>query len=127
MPLYDYVCTQCAQITADQYFPIKEPSTHIQCPQCGGLARKILAFPAIKRSMGEHYNASLGRHVSNEKDYKSGLAAASRLASARSGREVNYSPVDLRDRESVGVTEEGLDSTRRAEVALGKREAKKYL
>lgn len=127
MPTFDYRCTQCGHVIEDQYFPIREPQSSIPCPLCHARAKKILQFPAIKRTMSDHFNATLGRPVSSERDFRNGLSEASDKASIRAQREVSYSPVDLRDKAAVGVNDEGLDQTRRRERAEGKSEAKKYL
>lgn len=77
--------------------------------------------------MGDHFNTTLGRPVSSQRDFNDGLREASAKASERAQREVSYSPVDLRDKAALGVNDEGLDKTRRRERAEGRTEAKKYL
>lgn len=125
MPLYDFRCTQCGE-DFELVQSIHETTSTTRCPACQSLARKVMSFPAIRRSMGDHFNAALGRPVANERDYRDGLKEAGEKASARAGREVSFSPVDMRDKAAAGVTDEGLESTRRREVAQGKRQVVKH-
>lgn len=70
---------------------------------------------------------AVGEHVHSRRQFADKLKAASDRQSARTGLAHNYVPIDLRDREACGVTDEGLESTARAEVAAGKVEAKRYV
>lgn len=126
MPTFDFSCQHCGAVIEDVYQPIRETSSTMRCPECSGLARKILAFPSIKKSMPDHFNTSLGKHVNNEREYRDGLKEASERASARAGHEMNFSPVDMRDKAALGVTDEGMDATRRREVKEGKRDVVKH-
>lgn len=127
MPAYDFRCSACSQ-TTERYQPLAETTRAISCPQCGGLAHKVLSFPRANPSpFREHFNMAVGEHVHSRRQFADKLKAASDRQSARTGLAHNYVPIDLRDREACGVTDEGLESTARAEVAAGKVEAKRYV
>jgi hypothetical protein len=67
--------------------------------------------------MPEHFNNSVGAYVSNERQLRDALKVASEEATYRLGTDHNYeylSPADMADATSHGVTEEGLDESRRA-------------
>lgn len=68
-------------------------------------------------SMPEHFNNTLGEHVSNPRQFSDGLKRKSEEVSIRTGISHDFQPVDpadMRDMAAHGVTEEGLDETRRA-------------
>lgn len=69
--------------------------------------------------MQEHWNPTVGRYVANERDFNDGLKRASEAASLTTGMDHNYVPVDLRDREACGATEEGLEHSKRVRRAQG--------
>ena len=124
MPIYDFRCPNHGDF--ELYQPITMTTRVVPCPTCHHFARKVIAPPAIHAAMPEHFNASLGTYVRNRHDYADGLAEASEKASQRAGRDISYGPVDLRDREALGVTDEGLDATHRREVATGQRDVTKH-
>lgn len=67
--------------------------------------------------MPEHFNNSLGQYVNNERQFKDGLKRKSDEASERMGHTVDLQPIpaaDMADAKAHGVTDEGLDATRRA-------------
>lgn len=126
VPVYDFRCAQCGH-DFELIQPIASTTRTTQCPTCQGVATKVLTFPAIRQSLPEHFNTALGEYVTNDRDFRDGLKQKSDDDSKRHNRTVNYSPVDLRDKTALGVTEEGMDATRRHEVATGQREAKKFV
>lgn len=124
MPLYDFRCPACGDFELFQ--PITATTRVTYCPRCGHFSRKVLAPPAIKTSMPEHFNAALGSYVSSEAEYRDGLKEASEKASQRAGYDMNFTPVDLHDRAALGVTDEGLDATHRRRVAQGREDVTKH-
>jgi hypothetical protein len=67
--------------------------------------------------MPEHFNHSVGEWVSNRRQFYDALKRRSDQSSARTGMDVDLqplSPSDMAEAASHGVTEEGLDDTRRA-------------
>jgi hypothetical protein len=95
----------------------------VMCLRCDRMARRVWGFHVLPTS-GSGYNPATGSYVLSKADLKSRLARASEEASAPrtvydgygEAHEIerppsNYVPVDLRDREALGVTSEGLDAT----------------
>ena len=117
MPIYEYKCRTCGLLQhLNQPISSHRPSS-LTC-QCGQHAKRVFGF-----RMGEifhgHYNPTVGRYVTGKNDFNSALSRASDEASESTGIPHNYVPMDLRDREQVGVTEEGMAATHDARVAAG--------
>jgi hypothetical protein len=67
--------------------------------------------------MPEHFNYSVGSYVSNERQLRDALKVASDQASHKSGMDTEYeylTAADMAEPSAHGVTDEGLDDTRRA-------------
>ena len=93
---------------------------------CPGVYQQVLSF-SYRPSLREHYNPTVGQHISTSAQFRSELTRASDIQSERTGIAHNYQPVDIDDPQSLGVTGEGLDATYAEETRSGRREAKKYL
>lgn len=105
MPKYDYVCRSCG--AKDEKAFLTEP---YPCP-CGGLKKRHFGFQ-VGRSFTPHFNHSVGRYVSNERQFKDALSQASDHASETTGTEHRYVPMPLGDAPSAqNVTQEGMDET----------------
>jgi DNA-directed RNA polymerase subunit RPC12/RpoP len=105
---YAYRCTVCGKPHGSQ-----SRSPH-PCPFCGASARRLWSFNA-RPSMPDHFNHSLGRYVTNQRDLGDGFKRASDEASERMGIEHNFQPIDradMADPSAHGVTDEGLEHTR---------------
>lgn len=85
------------------------PQDRIQCP-CGHVATRRYSF-SVGAPMGEHFNFSVGRYVSNSHQLKDELKRKSEEASIRTGFDSNFELVDPADTKSLGVTDEGLYET----------------
>lgn len=126
MPLFDYRCPQ-GHLTTDQFHPITESVSAIPCPQCTELARKVLSFPAIRKGLQPHFNHSVGRYVQSDADLRAAFSEKSDAMSRQTGIDHNYVPLDHQEaREVCGVTDEGLDSTRRRQVDSGETSVQNY-
>lgn len=90
---------------------------------CSERAQRIWGF-RVGQSFQPHFNPSTSSYISSPSQLGSELARASELASAPTtnyladGTPVeverphhNFVPVDLHDKEALGVTNEGLDAT----------------
>lgn len=110
---YDFKCTgpDCEYITE-----VTDRHGEYKCPFCSFPLKRVWnlfhSTPIITEPV---YNPSLGKHVSGMKDMKEKFKIASDSASERLGMSVNYQPVDLSQKGSIGVTDEGLDSTYKRE------------
>jgi hypothetical protein len=61
----------------------------------------------------------VGRYVRTRGEFLDALQKGSEEASAVMNRDVRYEPVDLREKDALGVTEAGLDETRRYRRKVG--------
>lgn len=129
MPTYEYRCVNDYHPpTVYQWsFADFDAFRHnVECPICGKPATQVISPPSFHRGIDGHFNTSLGSYVSGRREYEDGLKRASESATLKTGITHDFRPVDLRDKDRLGVTDEGLDSTRRVEVSEGKREVKKW-
>lgn len=72
-----------------------------------------------------HFNHSVGAYVSSMREFKDHLKRGSEAQSLRTGVDHNYVPVD--PGEGRGVTESGLDETRKRRRELGIDQPKRKL
>jgi|TARA_R110000824_G_scaffold45443_3_gene131406 putative FmdB family regulatory protein len=125
MPVYLYRCRGCG--THGQKWQKHTEDPMVKCPECRApTLRRVFSF-AMKAMMHEHFDQTVGKVISDPKQFKEELRRASEKETERTGRKVNYVPVDLNDKESLRVTEEGMDSTLRRNTQTGKREVKQWL
>jgi hypothetical protein len=80
---------------------------------------------ATRRDLAPHWNVALGAYVRNRREFEDGLKRKSDEASERLGIEHRFAAVDYADR--PGVTEDGLDDTRKARRDTGKTESKRRI
>lgn len=96
---------------------------HLPCTCGNEMAQRKWGF-SVAASFQPHFNSALGINVNSRSQYQSELARLSERASqdgvvydAEGNSHVvhrpehNYVPVDLRDKEALGVTNDGLDAT----------------
>ena len=77
--------------------------------------------------MHEHFNYTVGKVISDKKQFAAELDRKSAEMTERTGTPHNYVPVDLSDKESLRVSDEGMDSTLRRQTETGQREVKQWL
>ena len=107
---YQFRCPSCGRTVTTN-----APADKAICA-CGNHASRDFSF-AVTRGVPEHFNNSVGAYVSNERQLRDALKVASEEASYRNGIDTDYeyvSRADMADAASHGVTEEGLDDTRKA-------------
>ena len=75
----------------------------------------------------ESYNHALGQVVTGRKDERDKLKELSERRSEETGIPHNYQPVDLSDTKTLGITDEGLDTTYNARVKSGEADSPKRL
>ncbi len=125
MPVYLYRCGACLA-NGEKWQSIKEDRL-VVCPECHEPElRRVYSF-SLATVMHEHFDHTVGKVISDRRQFVSELKRKSEEATERTGIPHNYVPVDLSDRESLNVTEEGMDSTLRRTTNEGKREVKKWL
>jgi hypothetical protein len=121
---YEYECAVHGRFRSD------EKADKLPCPdnsmwslRCNRPSRRVWGF-AFKPVVHSHFNTSVGAPISSDTQFKSALARASEEASTPhtliddngdphliTKAEHNFVPVDWRDKEALGVTNLGLDST----------------
>lgn len=107
MPIYQFRCRECGSSKETVNQPSPFPCS------CGSLYKRVYSFTPMKPMEG-HFNHSLGKYVSNEREYRDGLKAASEAASLSTGIDHNFVPVDYHDKKAFGVTDEGLHEQTKA-------------
>lgn len=119
MPMYEYKCPGCeSRVVSGQRGDRLQQS----CRYCGHPGPLVRRFSiSIERPMPEHFNGSVNRVVSSNRQYDRELARVSEEHSSYLNMDVKYERVDGEDTKSLGVTGEGLDSTNRVRMAQGMR------
>lgn len=115
MPQYEYKCKECSSRTSiactiSQYDDLWAGKS-LMCDACmsGELAR-IYTVPPIRHALEGHYNLAAGQYVSGERELKDVFKRRSDEATARTGIEHRFVPVDMRD-PALGDHHEGLEET----------------
>lgn len=124
MKPYEYTCAIHGSFRSDtRADSIKCSYEDAMGYPCNRPARRVWGF-AFKPIMHGHYNNAVGGYVSSEAQFRSELARASEAASTPhtiiddvgekheiAKPQHNFVPVDWRDKEALGVTNQGLDAT----------------
>lgn len=125
-PKYDYKCRLCG-FTDESH--IRE-SLIWSCPYCSEpgepvpLYRSYSAAPNMPRVWHGHMCNTTGQWITDRKQFREALHVASEEATQRLGMEHRFIEVDPSDRDSLGVTDQGLDATHDAHVKLGIKQSK---
>jgi putative FmdB family regulatory protein len=98
MPFYEHKCPHHGKF-------LDRSQHESPCPECGSSTRRVFSF-SIGPSFHEGYSPTTGGYVSNERDLSDQLKLKSEEATNRNGIEHRYVPVDLRDKEACGVSDE---------------------
>lgn len=122
MPTYRYQCKNCL-IIYRRTCSIAEYSAHSEAicvnPKCINFhlpVNRLYDVPVVTPIMHSHLNSATGTVVSSATKHADDLKRASDAATARTGMEHRFVPHDNRDPDvarALGVTDEGLDVTRR--------------
>ena len=110
MAEYQYRCASCKRL-----FASGTRSDSTLCPECQGPAVRQFSF-YTSGSLKEHWNAAVGRYVSNRHDMDEALKRQSDEISVRTGIDHQYeyvSPAEMADSSAHGVSEDGLEESRR--------------
>ena len=116
MTIYEYRCTECGY-TAN----VTDRADSLgACParQCSGLLKRVwrVNFGAV---MQEHFNATVGKPISDGRQFERELRRMSDERTAATGIEHRFAPVDPTDTKTLGVNHEGLASTNALRVRNG--------
>lgn len=69
-------------------------------------------------------NLTTGRVETDPKKFAAHLREQSEIMGERLNMKVDYQPVDMTDKDSLGVTDEGLDATHDAAVKSGRKDSR---
>lgn len=127
MPTYEYKCDKCgvrAEVVdeingtkredwdAGKIDHIREVDT-----PCGTMKR-VFSF-STPPVMQEHYNAAVGKPISSMRQFKDELKRSSDALEDRTGVPHDLQPVDVSDKQALGVDDAGLAATHDARVKAG--------
>jgi putative FmdB family regulatory protein len=121
MPVYEFKCRVCEtpyQSWRDTHPPM--------CP-CGSMTKRVFSTFAV--DVYQPHLAHDGSHeITSARQHALELRHAGEAQEERTGIPASFVPVHPADQKEVyGITDEGLDSTYRQEVAQGKRDVKLWL
>lgn len=131
-PRYDFKCDRCGLFCESH----SRESTIWHCPRCiryqtvdhdpefVPLRKVIRSSPSIARVWHGHKDLTTGDWITDRKQFKESLHVASEVATDRLGMEHRFIEVDPSDKDNLGLTDEGMDSTHDAHVKLGYKESK---
>jgi putative FmdB family regulatory protein len=98
VPIYAYRCKECRNEEDHLY-----RSDDFTCDTCGGHLIRAYSF-AQPSTFQPHFNASVGRYVRSDTDFRSALSEASDNASAYTGITHNFQPRDMHDTDGLGMS-----------------------
>lgn len=113
--IYGYRCRTC-NLEVDS---TERGNTLGACPNCPTGELRRLFVVRTETMVHEHYNATLNRVVSGNRDFDEGLKRESERVSLYTGMEHRFERVDPSDRAALGVTEQGIDDSNRIRSKQG--------
>ena len=115
---YQVRCNACGDLTIE-LSDVRIGEYVGPCPICHeGLLQRIASF-SFKRGMQPHFNTAVGGYVESQREFDEKLKMYSERDSIRTGTTQTYEKVDLREKDALGVSDEGLDATRKRRRELG--------
>lgn len=110
---YSYVCEPCdAEVVLTEFQKVGHSPSSV-CPLCDGRLVRMVSSPNIVPGWQGGFAVATNSFVNSERQFKSELSRKSDEMSERTGANHKFVPVDLREGAALGVTEEGLDATRK--------------
>jgi hypothetical protein len=103
MKLYQFICPTCRRISVEGNLD-RTP----YCDLCQIEMGRKYSF-SVGKSMHEHFNHSVGQYISNKRNFTDALKRKSEEMWEKNGIETRYTPVDITERESLGVTDANED------------------
>jgi len=109
--IYTYRCPNCGHEEysterGDRLRPGRQGVCH-GCGQSDKPFHRVFGF-SYREPMQPHFNNAVGRYVSSESDFGDELKRASETASATTGIEHDYKPLEWGDKDAFGATNEGI-------------------
>ena len=107
---YQYRCRSCNRL-----FASGTRADVTTCPDCSGPAVRKFGF-YVSSGLKGHWNSAVGQYVENERQMTDALKRQSEEQSIRTGIDHQYeyvSPSEMADASAHGVSEDGLEESRR--------------
>lgn len=118
MPLYEYKCKNCNAVYESFTRGLEDVTP---CADCATPIKRVFSV-SLQTPLHDHFNHAVGKYVTGKRQLRDEFKRASDDATERTGIEHNFVPVDPHDKETFGVTEEGLAETHNRKVQLGLKE-----
>lgn len=114
MQVYEYRCPDCEHRVISHLRGDRLEADCDYCDPAGPVPRvfKRVFSVSLQRPMQEHFNSTVGKPISDMRQFKRELARKGAEYTERTGIETNYQPVDMGDRKALGVTDDGLPGSR---------------
>lgn len=116
MTIYAYQCRTCGlEADSTERGGTLGPCTAEGCD--GELKRRYMV--RMDRVVHGHFNATVNRYVSGNRDFDEQLKRESERVSMYQGTEARFERVDPSDKQALGVTDEGIDASNRIRSQQG--------
>lgn len=112
MKKQDYKCKPCDVWWTADWVDGNTPELFPVCPVCEGPSCKLYSF-STTRPLNINPHLTGDPNVTSMRQLKESFHIASLEAEERTGLKHDFQPVDLRDKDALGVTDEGLEPTYR--------------
>lgn len=124
MPTYEFKCPNAHKTTLVLHSDSRD--TPGPCPICDEALKRIWSPFRVATPFDPHFNLSTGQYVNTKRQLDEQNKIASAERTQRLGLETNFVAHDVRDLDaaSMGVTEDGMNTTHDAQVAAGVKESK---
>lgn len=103
MPLYEFKCQSCRTISTTMDYGVVP-----DCQVCKTAMNKVFSFYAKPMFKG-HFNPSVGKYVSSQREFDEALKIAGADATERTGIPHNYVSTEVGDADAFGVSEEARE------------------
>jgi hypothetical protein len=104
--VYEYRCMKCGAVEISE--ARADRIAGMGC--CGSVGKRVYSFSFHRPAFDTHFNHATGKVVANKSEFADALKQKSEEAEARTGIPANYVPIDYRDKDALGVTDEGLET-----------------
>jgi hypothetical protein len=106
--IYEYKCRSCGTVETSD---VRADSMG-ECPNCFGYLTRLYSV-SVAKSMPEHFNPTVGKHISSMRQFDDELKRKSDEYYLRTGIEAKFVSHDASDAAALGVTNEGIDASNR--------------
>jgi len=130
MPEYEYKCESCGfvhtihdAVDGDMKTIFDKGESMHSGPEGGwcGYMKRVFSFH-MAPVMQEHMNVTIGKPISDMKQFQRELRQAGDQLEERTGIPHDFQPCDLTDKDALGVDDTGLKATHDAMVKAGTKQ-----